>query len=82
MQIAQLNRRCGVFTTDDGACVEVVVACPIAERIELHVTACIAREGQGPALMEERLEAQLVLSGGLIRTKLGIHGNDLLLHYP
>jgi hypothetical protein len=80
MQIAQLDSRSGVFATHYGACVQVIVACTLAERVELHMPTCVAREGQRPALVEEGLEAQLV-SRALQGTKFGVHGNDLLLLY-
>jgi hypothetical protein len=77
VEIAQLNRRGGEFAANHRAGVQVVVACPFAERIEHHMPTGVARESQRAALLKERLEAQLV--GGF--SEIGIHGNELLLLY-
>jgi hypothetical protein len=80
VQIAQLDGGGRVFTPDHGTCVQVVVPRSLAERVELHMPACIAGECQGAPLVEEGLEAQLI-SRALQGSKFGVHGNDLLLLY-
>jgi hypothetical protein len=77
MKIAQLDRWGRELAPDNGPCVEVVVPRPLAQRVELHPAPGITRKSQRATLLEEGLEAQLV--GGF--SKVGIHGNELLLLY-
>jgi hypothetical protein len=57
---AGAHRREREFATDDGAGVQVIVASVIAQRIEHHMAFGVARERQGAALFEQRLEADFV----------------------
>src|SRR5256885_14530440 len=75
---ADLHCRHGHLTADDGAGVEVVLAGALAQRVHVHLAPCIAGEGEGTALVEQRLEAQLVLRSVLQGRRTGLHGGDSL----
>ena len=63
-----------VFAADDGTRIEVVVACPVAQGVHLHVAFGVAGKGQRAPLLEQGLEADLVTR----RDKtLGFHDENL-----
>jgi PIN domain nuclease of toxin-antitoxin system len=64
LQCAQLHARHRQLAPDHGTRVQVVVARPIAERVQIDMAGVIARERIGAARVEERFEAQFVVRLG------------------
>src|SRR5690349_18044146 len=59
-----------VFAADDSTCVEVVVACTIAQRIQRDMAFRVAWEREGAPVVEQRLKPDFVAVG----VGLCVHG--------